>query len=141
MRCMVIVKSTRDTEAGVLPSERVLNEMARFSDQLADAGILLGGEGLLPSSCGVRVRFGKHARQVVAGPFLSTEELIAGFWVWDVASMDEALQWAERIPNPDGQSFDVEIRPLFEVEDFGEALAADTRDLEERTRQRTHTTH
>lgn len=136
MRVMILVEANKDSEAGALPDEKLLTEMGRFNDQLVEAGVMLAGEGLKPSSEGARVRFSGKERTVVAGPFTETKELIAGFWLWQVASMDEAIEWVKRCPNPhDGES-EIEIRPVFETEDFGAALTPELRAQEERQRAR-----
>ncbi len=136
MRVMVIVKATKDSEAGVMPSETLLADMGKFNEELAKAGVLLAGEGLHPSSRGVRMQFsGDGKRTVVDGPFAETKELIAGFWIWQVKSMEEAIEWLRRCPCPfDGES-EIEIRRVFEPEDFGEAFTPELREQEERTRQ------
>ena len=134
MRVMVIVKATKESEAGVLPEEKLLTEMGQFNEELAKAGIMQAGEGLHPSSKGVRVRFSGKSRSVVNGPFSATSELIAGFWLWNVKSMDEAIDWVKRCPNPTGEESEIEIRPLFEVEDFGAELTPELRQQEERLR-------
>ncbi|HEX5034520.1 MAG TPA: YciI family protein, partial [bacterium] len=122
MKVMVIVKATKNSEAGVLPSEALLTEMGKFNEELVKAGIMLSGDGLKPSSQGKRVQFRGGERRVVDGPFAETKELIAGFWLWQVKSMDEALQWARRCPDPmPGEQAELEIRPIFEASDFGEA--------------------
>ena len=118
MRVMVIVKATKTSEAGVMPSERLLAEMGRYNEELANAGVLLAGDGLHPSSRGKRVRFSGTRRTVIDGPFPNTTELVAGFWLWQVASMDEAVEWLTRCPNPHDEETEVEIRPVFEAEDF-----------------------
>jgi len=132
MRVMVIVKATRDSEAGVLPSERELAEMGQYNEALVQAGLMMAGEGLQPSSKGARVKFsGPNQRTVTDGPFAETKELIAGFWLWRCRSMDEAVEWAKRAPFQEGE---VEIRPVFEAEDFGEAFTPELRAQEERLR-------
>lgn len=137
MRCMVIMKANRDSEAGVLPGERALTAMGNFNEELVNAGLMLAGEGLHPSSRGVRLAFSGASRPAVTqGPFPATRELVAGFWLWQVRSMDEAIEWARRIPNPDGDDFEVEIRPVFEAEDFGEQFTPEAREQEERLRRR-----
>lgn len=137
MRCMVIMKANPNTEAGALPGERALTAMGNFNEQLVNAGVMLAGEGLHPSSRGVRVAFsGSDAPAVTEGPFPATRELAAGFWLWQVRSMDEAVEWARRIPNSDGDEFEVEIRPVFEADDFGEQFTAQAREQEERLRRR-----
>jgi hypothetical protein len=129
MRFMVIVKATKDSEAGVLPSHEELAEMTSFNEELAKAGVLLAGEGLQASSKGVRVRFDGKKRTVIDGPFAETKELIAGFWLWQVRSKEEAIEWLKRAPFREGE---VEIRQVFEAEDFGEALTPELREREER---------
>ena len=118
MRVMVLVKATEESEAGVMPGEELLTEMGKFNEELVKAGVMLAGDGLHPSSKGARVRFSGADRAVVDGPFAETKELVAGFWVWEVKSMDEAIEWAKRCPNPMQEDSDLEIRPLFEAEDF-----------------------
>jgi hypothetical protein len=131
---MVIVKATKESEAGVLPEEKLLTEMGQFNEELVKAGIMQAGEGLHPSSKGVRVHFSGTSRSVVNGPFSATSELIAGFWLWKVKSMDEAIDWVKRCPNPSGETGEIEIRPLFETEDFGDQLTPELRQQEERLR-------
>jgi hypothetical protein len=131
---MVLVKANKDTEAGVMPSERALAEMGRFNEELVDAGVMLAGEGLHPSSKGARVKLTGGKPTVIDGPFAETRELIAGFWLWKVKSRDEAIEWAKRVPNPDGVEFEMELRQVFEAEDFGEALTPELRAQEERLR-------
>jgi len=118
MRVMVMVKATEDSEAGVMPGEELLTEMGKFNEELTKAGVMLAGDGLHPSSKGARVRFSGTDRKVVDGPFAETKELVAGYWVWEVKSMDEAIEWAKRCPNPMNEDSDLELRPLFEAEDF-----------------------
>lgn len=132
MRCMVIVKATRDSEAGVMPKQELLAEMGKFNEALAKAGVMLAGDGLHPSSKGVRVRFSGSGRTVTDGPFAETKELVAGFWLWQVKSKEEAIEWARRIPFQEEEI--VEIRPLFEAEDFGAEFAPELRQQEERIR-------
>jgi hypothetical protein len=134
MKVMVIVKASKDTEAGVMPSEQMLAEMGRYNEELVKAGIMLAGEGLHPSVKGKRVLFSGTKRVVVDGPFAETKELIAGFWLWQVRSMDEAVEWARRCPNPTGEESELELRPIFEAEDFGEAYTPELRAQEERLR-------
>ena len=134
MRVMVIMKANKDSEAGVMPSEALLEEMGNFNEELVKAGIMLGGEGLHPSSKGVRIRFSDVSPKVIPGPFGATSELIAGFWLWKVKSMDEAIEWAKRVPNTDGVHHEVEVRPVFEAEDFGEAFTPELRQKEARLR-------
>jgi len=129
---MVIVKANKDSEAGVLPDEKILTEMGKFNEQLSKAGVMLAGEGLQPSSKGVRVRFDGSKRTVIDGPFAETKELIAGFWLWQVKSKDEAIEWLKRAPFDGGT--EVEIRQVFEAEDFGEAFTPELREQEERIR-------
>lgn len=131
MRFMVLVKASKDSEAGVLPDAKILAEMGNFNEQLAKAGVLLAGEGLQASSKGARVRFAGAQRTVIDGPFTESKELIAGYWVWQVASKDEAIAWAKRIPFKEGE---VEIRRVFEADDFGPALSPEVRAQEERWR-------
>ena len=131
MRVMVMVKATPNSEAGAMPTEALLREMGEFNEQLAQAGILLAGEGLKPSSEGARVRFSGKNRTVTDGPFAESKELVAGFWLWQVRSMEEAVEWAKRCPNPmPGEDSDLEIRPVFEIEDFGDAMPPDLRERE-----------
>jgi len=135
MRVMVIVKATKDSEAGVLPSEKLLADMGKFNEELVNAGVMLAGEGLHPSSKGKRVVFSGGKRAIVDGPFTETKELIAGFWLWQVASMDEALEWLKRCPDPmPGEESVIEIRPVFEADDFGAELTPELRAQEERLR-------
>ena len=132
MRFMVIVKANKDSEAGVLPDQKILTEMGKFNEQLSKAGVMLAGEGLQPSSKGVRVRFDGSKRTVTDGPFAETKELIAGFWLWQVKSKEEAIEWLKRAPFDGGT--EVEIRQVFELEDFGEAFTPELREQEERIR-------
>ncbi len=134
MRFMVIVKASRASEAGEMPSERLLAEMGKFNEELAKAGVLLAGEGLHPSSRGARVKFSGSQRTVVNGPFAETKELIAGFWLWRVNSKEEAIEWAKRCPKPHDEDCEIEIRQVFEPEDFGPALTPELREQEERLR-------
>ena len=134
MRVMVIIKADKDSEAGVMPSEQLLTEMGNFNEELVKAGIMLAGEGLHPSSKGKRVRFSGTQRNVIDGPFAETKELIAGFWLWQVKDMDEAVEWVKRCPNPMGQESEVEIRQVFEAEDFGAEFTPEAREQEERLR-------
>lgn len=134
MRVMVIVKANKDTEAGVMPSAELLTQMGQYNEALANAGVLLAGEGLHPSARGKRVRFSGARRLVTDGPFTETKELIAGFWLWQVPSMEEAVEWVKRCPNPTGEESEIEIRPVFEAEDFGAALTPELRAQEERIR-------
>jgi hypothetical protein len=135
MRCMVIMKANQDSESGVMPSERVLTEMGNYNEELVKAGVMLAGEGLHPSSKGVRVSFTGGRKPVVTeGPFGETKELVAGFWLWQVKSMEEAVEWARRVPNPDNDAFEIEIRQVFEAEDFGTEFTPEAREQEERLR-------
>jgi hypothetical protein len=131
---MVLVKATRDSEAGVLPSEQLFAEMGRFNEDLVKAGVMQAGEGLQPSSKGARVRFSGKDRKVIDGPFAETKELVAGFWIWKCASLQEAIDWVKRCPNPMPGDSEIEIRQIFEAEDFGEALTPELRKQEERLR-------
>jgi hypothetical protein len=132
MRFMVIVKATKETEAGVMPSEELLREMGNFNEELVKAGVMLAGEGLQPSSKGARVRFVGQQRIVTDGPFAETKELVAGYWLWRCESLEEALQWAKRCPNPTGAEGDLEIRQVFEADDFGPEFTPELREQEER---------
>jgi hypothetical protein len=135
MRFMIIVKATKDSEAGVMPSEQLLAEMGRYNEELAKAGVLLAGEGLHPTSKGARVNFSGNTRTVIDGPFPETKELIAGFWLWQVKSLEEAIEWVKRCPNPSpGTEAEIEIRQVFEAEDFGPALTPELREQEARLR-------
>jgi len=134
MKVMVIVKASKVSEAGQMPSQQLLSEMGKFNEELVKAGILLAGEGLHPSSKGARVRFSGKNRTVIDGPFTETKELIAGFWLWKVSSFQEALDWVKRCPNPHEEESEIEIRPLFEIEDFGDAATPEIREREARLR-------
>ncbi len=134
MRVMVIVKATQDSETGCMPSEQLLSEMGAYNEELVKAGVMLAGEGLHPSSKGARVRFSGDQRTVIDGPFAETKELIAGFWLWQVRSMDEAIEWLKRCPNPMPGESEIEIRPVFEAEDFGPEYTPELREQEERQR-------
>jgi len=134
MRFMVIVKANKDSEAGVLPSQELLTEMGKFNEELVKAGVLLAAEGLQPSSKGARVKFSGGQRTVIDGPFAETKELIAGFWLWQVRSKEEAIEWAKRIPNPTGDEGEIEIRQVFEADDFGPNLTPELREQEQRLR-------
>jgi hypothetical protein len=136
MRVMVIVKATKDSEAGILPSTELLEAMGTFNEELVNAGIMLAGEGLRPSSNGVRVAFDGQKRSVAEGPFAATSELVAGFWLWQVKDLAEAVEWVKRCPNPMPGPSEIEIRPLYEMADFGEALTPDVAELHERTREK-----
>jgi hypothetical protein len=135
MKFMVIVKATKDSEAGVMPSEQLLTEMGKYNEELAKAGIMLAGEGLHPSSKGVRVRFSGKQRSVIDGPFAETKELIAGYWMWKCKSREEAIEWVKRCPNPMPGDSEIEIRQVFEAEDFGAEFTPELREQEERIRQ------
>lgn len=139
MRVMMIMKATAASEAGQMPGEALLAAMGAYNEQLVDAGVLLAGEGLHPSARGARVRFGRGGLEVVDGPFAETKELVAGFWLLQVRSFAEAIEWARRIPNPDGETFEVELRPVFEAEDFGDAFTPELREQEQRLRARVDT--
>lgn len=134
MRVMVMVKATRSSEAGEMPGTQLLEAMGRYNEELVKAGMMLAGEGLHPSAKGARVRFDGDKRTVIDGPFAETKELVAGFWLWQVRSMDEAIEWLRRCPNPHAEACEVEIRPVFEADDFGEALTPELREQEERLR-------
>jgi hypothetical protein len=127
MRVMVLIKATEQSEAGEMPTQELLEQMTAYNEELVKAGVILGGDGLHPSSKGVRVEFAGSERKVIDGPFAETKELLAGYWVWQVKSMDEAIEWAKRIPNPTGEHSVVEIRPVIEIDDFGEILTPELR--------------
>lgn len=136
MKVMVIVKATKSSEAGVMPSEKLLTEMGKYNEELVKAGIMLAGDGLHPSAKGKRIRFSGDKRTVIDGPFAETKELIAGYWIWQVRSMEEAVEWARRCPSPmPGEESELEIRPVFEPEDFGEELTPELRAHDEKLRQ------
>lgn len=135
MKFLILVKATKDSEAGVMPTEKLLTEMGKFNEELAKAGIILAGEGLHPSSKGTRVRFSGTNRMVVDGPFSETKELVAGFWLWQVKSREEAIEWVKRCPNPMLEDSEIEIRQVYEAEDFGAALTPELREQEERLRK------
>ena len=137
MRVMVMVKATEESEAGVLPSQELLAEMGNFNEELVKAGIMLAGEGLQPSSKGARVKFAGDRRTVTDGPFTEAKELIAGFWLWQVKSMEEAIEWVKRCPNPMEGESEIEVRQVFEAEDFGEEFTPELREQEERLREQT----
>jgi hypothetical protein len=130
MRVVVLIKATEQSEAGEMPSEDLLEQMTAYNEELVKAGLMLAGDGLHPSSKGVRVEFSGSERKVIDGPFAETKELLAGYWVWQVKSMEEAIEWVKRIPNPEGEHSVVEIRPVFEAEDFGEELTPELRERE-----------
>ena len=136
MRVMVIVKATKNSEAGIMPGSELLAAMGKFNEELVKAGIMLAGEGLKPSSKGKRVKFAGKERAVIDGPFAETKELIAGFWLWQVRSLEEAIQWVKRCPDPmPGEEAEIEIRPLFEAEDFGADFTPELKEQEERLRE------
>jgi hypothetical protein len=135
MKVMVMVKASKGSEAGEMPSKQLLTDMGKFNEELVKAGIMLAGEGLTPSSKGARVKFSGAKRSVVDGPFAETKELVAGFWLWQVRSMAEAIEWVKRCPNPMMEDSEIEIRPLFEAADFGDALTPELRESEQRLRQ------
>jgi hypothetical protein len=134
MKFMVMVKATKDSEAGVMPSEQLFTEMMKYNEELVNAGIMLAGEGLHPSSRGTRVRFAGSKRTVIDGPFAETKELVAGYWIWQVKSKAEAIEWVKRCPNPMPGDSEIEIRQIYEADDFGEAFTPDLRAQEERMR-------
>ena len=135
MRVMVIVKANKASEAGQMPDEKLLTQMGQFNEELSKAGIMLAGEGLHPSSKGKRIKFSGTNRTVVDGPFMETKELIAGYWIWKVKSMEEAVEWVKRCPNPHVGDSEIEIRQIFELEDFGAELTPELREQEERIRK------
>jgi hypothetical protein len=135
MRVMVFVKATADSEAGILPSPELITAMTDFNQQLIDAGIMVTGEGLKPSSAGKRVLFSGKNRTVTDGPFTETKELVAGFWIWNVQSMEEAVEWVKKCPNPMPGDSEIEIRPFYELEDFGDALPPEIREREEKMKE------
>ena len=134
MRVMVIVKATQDSEKGIMPGRELIEDMGRFNEELVKAGVMLAGEGIQPSSKGKRVRFSGSTRTVIDGPFTETKELVAGFWLWQVKSMEEAVDWVRRCPNPMEGESEIEIRPLFEADDFGADFTPELRAQEERLR-------
>jgi hypothetical protein len=134
MKFIVMVKATKESEAGVMPDEKLLTDMGRFNEELAKAGVMRAGEGLHPSSKGARVRFSGSKRTVIDGPFAETKELVAGFWIWEVKSMAEAIDWVKRCPNPMAGDSEIEIRQMFSAEDFGEAFTPELREKEEKLR-------
>ncbi len=136
MRFMILIKADKDSEAGVMPSEQLFTEMGKFNEELVNAGVMLAGDGLHPSSKGARVTFSGEKRIVTDGPFTETKELIAGFWIWQCKDLNEAIEWVRRCPNPMGGESQIEIRQLFEMEDFGEALTPELREQEEKLRDR-----
>ena len=134
MRVMVMIKATADIEAGTMPTEQELTEMGNYNEELVKAGVMLGGEGLHPSSKGARVMFSGDRRTVVDGPFTEAKELVAGFWLWQVRSMEEAVEWVKRCPNPTGAESEIEIRQVFEAEDFGDVMTPALKEQEDRLR-------
>jgi len=134
MRFIVMVKASAESEAGALPSEQLLTEMGKFNEELVKAGVMLEAEGLHPSSKGARVKFSGSKRTVIDGPFAETKELVAGFWIWQVRSKEEAIEWAKRCPNPTGGEGEIEIRQIFEADDFGAEFTPELREQEERLR-------
>jgi hypothetical protein len=134
MRFMIFVKATKDSEAGVMPSEELLTAMGKYNEELVKAGVMLAGEGLHPSSKGARVKFSGDKRTVIDGPFTETKELIAGFWLIQVKSKEEAIEWVKRVPNPTGEEGEIEIRQVFEAEDFGDEFTPELREQEQRLR-------
>jgi len=141
MRVMVIVKATKDSEAGVLPSKELLAAMMNYNEELVKAGIMLAGDGLKPSSAGKRVRFSGSKRTVIDGPFAETKELVAGYWIWQVRSMEEAVEWLKRCPNPMPGDSEMEIRPFFEAADFGENFTPELQEQEARLRNQVAAKH
>lgn len=135
MRCIVMVKATPDSEAGQMPSQEMLEAMGKYNEALIQAGIMLAGEGLHPSAKGKRVRFSGAERTVIDGPFTETKELVAGFWIWQVKSIEEAVEWLKRCPNPMPGESEIEIRPIYELEDFGPELTPELREQEARQRE------
>ncbi|MFZ6712580.1 YciI family protein [Undibacterium sp. TC9W] len=135
MKCLIMVKATKDSEAGTMPSEEMFREMGKFNEELVNAGIMLSGDGLQPSSKGVRVRFSGNERSVIEGPFPATSELVAGFWIWQVKSLDEAIAWVKRCPNPMLCESDIEIRQILEADDLGETYTPELRQQDERLRK------
>lgn len=135
MKCIVIVKANKDSEAGIMPSKALLTAMGKFNEELVKAGIMLAGEGLQPTSKGKRVRFSGSKRTVIDGPFTETKELIAGFWLWQCRSLEEAVEWVKRCPNPHPSDSEIEIRQIFELADFGAEFTPELREQEERLRK------
>ncbi|CAN5756578.1 YciI family protein [soil metagenome] len=141
MRFMILIKADPNSEAGEMPSEQLLAEMGAYNEELVNAGVMLAGEGLHPSSKGARVRFSGDNRTVTDGPFVETKELIAGYWLWQLDSMEEAIKWVMRCPNPMGTESEIEIRQVFEAEDFGDAFTPELRDQEDRLREQIDSQH
>ena len=136
MRVMVLVKATKDSEAGILPSTELLEAMGKFTEELVNAGVMMAGDGLKPSSLGKRVAFDGPRRTVIDGPFAETRELVAGYWIWEVKDMAEAVEWVKRCPNPMSGPSEIEIRPFYEMSDFAEALTPEVTELFDRTRDK-----
>jgi hypothetical protein len=134
MRFMIMIKANKNSEAGIMPDEKLLSDMGKFNEELVNAGVMLAGEGLHPSSKGARVKFSGANRTVVDGPFIETKELVAGFWIWQVKSKGEAIEWVKRCPNPMGEEAEIEIRQIFEAEDFGAEFTPDLQEQEARLR-------
>ncbi|KYF82032.1 dehydrogenase [Sorangium cellulosum] len=134
MRFMILIKATKDSEAGVMPNEQLLTEMGKYNEELVKAGVLVAGDGLHPSAKGARIRFSGDKRTVIDGPFAETKELIAGYWIWEVKSKEEAIEWVKRCPNPMYEDSEIEIRQVFTMEDFGPALTPELREQDERLR-------
>jgi hypothetical protein len=141
MRFMVMVKANRETEQGIMPSTELLTAMGKYNEELVKAGIMLAGEGLQPSAKGARVRFSGDKRTVLDGPFAETKELVAGFWIFQVKSLAEAIEWVKRCPNPTGEESEIEIRQIFEIEDFGDAATPEVREQEARLRAQSSDRH
>ena len=141
MRVMVLVKATKDSEAGLMPTQELLEAMMNYNEELVNAGIMLGGDGLKPSSAGVRIHFDGTERTVAEGPFAATTELVAGYWLWEVASMDEAIAWARKCPNPMPGPSDLEIRPFYSLEDFGEVVTPEVEAQYDRLQKETESQH
>jgi len=141
MRVMVLVKATKDSEAGMMPTQELLEAMMNFNEELVNAGVMMGGDGLKPSSAGVRIHFDGADRTVVDGPFAATSELVAGYWIWEVASMDEAISWARKCPNPMPGPSDLEIRPFYSLEDFGEVVTPEVEAQYDRLQKETEAQH
>ena len=135
MRAMILIKADKNTEAGILPDERLFAEMAKFNEELAKAGLMLAGEGLQPSSEGARVRFAGGKRMVIDGPFAETKELVCGYWLWKVESLEEAIDWVKRCPNPLNGDFEIEIRPIYEMEDLGPGFTPELKQKEQELRR------
>jgi len=137
MRVMVLIKASEQSEAGEMPGQELLEQMTAYNEELVKAGVILGGDGLHPSDKGARVEFAGSERKVIDGPFAETKELLAGYWVWQVKTLDEAIEWVKRIPNPTGEHSVVEIRPVFEIDDFGDTLTPELRERDQKLREQT----